>query len=650
MGTLLDMRDPGRQNNPSFIAPKEKEVKRYQNLITEMFLDNLHARKNIIKYRKQYQGIDNEFNYIFGYDNNRDAQLQLPGLTSMMIYNFTEIIASRLYSTFVNDFGDYVRVLPQKLSAIEPSKALTHLLNYYLRQNKLQRHHMYQIFRGVARDGVAISEQSWNYKQTIVKRSKQPRLKYDSKTDTLIPRNDLTIKESIVLADRPEMRYIDPLFFGVQKGGRFLNVDANMCCHKDLFSRSQLEALERRGYIGTDAGGENFSKLTKDQIGNSHTTAREAPELAQYYNFILDEELNRGIKFEDKEYRFMIDKFWIGADEDQDVKCIWLINGIVVRNSFWDAGHEIPYTIYNYILPDTTWTGIGVAEVVQDYYREDNFLTRKGLALARMAGNWVVLLPKSMNIPQNELSQLTRSGGVFQYQESGDGLPFSQKAIQWKLGDPSNAFIQQRDDVRRQAEIMAQISQPEIPGGDLGSAFRSGRQIAQVTAQTSRPAGMRISLIGEDLSIAYEQLKTMVHTLQEEQVEVLIDESSNKIIQIDTDLLERLPDTYVRPFIQAQQLHDAQAQIAMQLLPFIQAVSTPVSPDQAYNFRSVIDTVAESVLGPEAAKNFSASIGTGMPQIMGVGANNQVMPLQAPPGQTTNNETGGLPSMGTSPI
>ena len=121
-----------------------------------MFLDNLHARKNIIKYRKQYQGIDNEFNYIFGYDNNRDAQLQLPGLTSMMIYNFTEIIASRLYSTFVNDFGDYVRVLPQKLSAIEPSKALTHLLNYYLRQNKLQRHHMYQIFRGVARDGVAI--------------------------------------------------------------------------------------------------------------------------------------------------------------------------------------------------------------------------------------------------------------------------------------------------------------------------------------------------------------------------------------------------------------------------------------------------------------------------------------------------------------
>lgn len=620
----VDLTEPGK-NFTTAIQTGDEKSKRLNTLIATMYQGsaNMNQRRLITMYREEYQGIDSRWSQTFALDENRDASLTMAGLTSMMVYNFSEIVASRYYNTFVSDTGEYVRVLPERISAIEDAKALTHLINYYLRQNKKMKQTFYEIFRGVARDGVAVTEQCWNYKNTTQRITKQPRQRWDSKTKAYEEVNDVTVKKTIKLIDRPEIRYIDPLMFGMPPGAKTLDVDSRMCNHKEVFTRGQLLALEKRGFLT-----ESFSSLTKTEVGDLSSSSAEAPEMKMYYRELFSNELNEKLEWDDPEYKLVVDKLYVAASEDEDIMSYWFVNGQMIRSANWEGGHEIPYKIHTFTPVDTTWMGMGIAEIIQDYYREDNILTKSAVTIARKAGKVSLLIPRTENLTQADIGKLTSEGGVVQYDDAQDGVPYNQKVIQYNLGAPLESLIKPRDDVRQQAAQVASIAIPEIAGADLPSAMRSDKLMAGLGSQSGRPAQMKVSLMGESLGDAYEQIKTLIYRLQDEPVEIYLGDKQQPMVKISPDIMETLPDTQVVPNIYAKKLSSDMFQILVQMLPYIQAVSTPAAPQEAYNFGKVLDTVLESALGPEEALKVFATKGTGGPATFTDMAQEQKMSTQ----------------------
>jgi hypothetical protein len=618
--TLQDLTTPGKDLGTEILRVKDKEEDRIQSLIDDMFVDTMSQRRNIIRYRTQYQGMDLDFYNVFKYDRNKTPEEDLPGLTSMMIYNFTEIVTARFFSAYVNESGEYAKGLPQRIRAIEAAKGFTHLFNYYLRQNKEIKAIFYDLFRGTALDGVSITRQFWNYKQTTVDVSRQPRLKFNPGNKQFEIKNDLTIKRSIPLVDRPEFDYVDPLFFGVPKGTKYLNREGSgqICVEKQLFYRHELLALEKRGFL------EGFKALKRNDFTGK--TGYIAPEMSDFYRDLFESDMNMGLEWDDPYYRVWVDKIFEAANEESDITNYWMVNGHIIRKAHWEGGHELPYVIHTYTPANASWMGMGVGEIVQDNYRELNLIMRLALAHARKSGKISLLYPKNANLSQSDASKFTKEGGMIGYDDADSPFPPSQRFLPFNLGGSAELLFKQREVLEQQAIQSLGIGLPEIAGADLPSGFRSGKLVAGLSAQGSRPGQMKVSMMGESLSRVFEQMKHMIYRLQDEPVEVYLDDANSPILTVGLEVLERLPDVMVVPNGATKQISADVFQTLIQMLPFMQANSIPGG--SSYQFGKLLDYILEQGLGNDVAKQLDALKAPPQAQFGPLPPNNQV---QNPP-------------------
>ena len=608
MATLVDITEPPRQYSPSILKVKEEDEKLIDRVQQEFFLDTLDLRKNIIQYREWYCGIDSDLDSVFGDDPNTDAAVMLPGLTSMLAFHSTETEASNFFHPFTPESGEYLIATPKRGMAIDAAPKLTKGMNDYLGDNPHTNEEMYRNARGTCRDGVGFMKTGWDLRSTTDNIPNLALPVFDAITKTFKePESTLSVTRKI--SDRPYMQYVDPLFVGLPRGAKMLNQDANMLVHKEVWYRHQLEELEFQGYIGKNAGGKSFRSLGKEQIGSMHTNYLEAPEVQMYFEELFDTKLNSTLGFTHPHYKLLVDKMFIGTYHKGKVVEIWSINGHIIRKAPWIGGDEIPYTQFNYVMADQSYFGMGVPEIIADYFREDNVLTRLGLVAARKEGNTIIFMPQDLiqHLGQKNILKFSKTGGIMGIRVKDKEIPLANQIVPVNLSSGvTQNFTAARQELRQLAQQYLGISVLQSNTAEVPSALRSRGVVQAFASETGGPGKMRQSLFGTALSKVYEQLKWLVYFLETGPVEIPANPEASQFVTITRQDINYLPFCRVRPSSLVKPVKEATGSLLLQLMQLLQGPDGQVAPE-------IIKMVLEKLLGSEEFLRLqqSGSIPTG---------------------------------------
>lgn len=594
MPTIVDVTEEPRQYSPSILKIKEEDEKLIDRVQQEFFLDTLDLRRNIIQYREWYHGIDSDLDKAFGDDPNTDSAVMLPGLTSMIGFHSCEIETANFQNFYFPDSGEYMSVVPKKGIAVASAPKLNKGMNDYLMDNPNTLEEAYRNSRGTCRDGVSFLKTGWDLRNTTDHIPNVALPVFNPKTKTFDnPEETLAVTRKI--SDRPYFQYVDPLFIGLPRGSKMLNQDANMLVHKEIWYRHQLEELEFQGYIGKKAGGKSFRSLNKDQIGAMHTNYLEAPEVQSYFEELFDTRLNSTLGFSHPHYKVMVDKMFLGTYHKGKVQEIWSINGHIIRKAPWIGGDEIPYTQFNYVLADQSYFGMGALEIIADYFREDNVLTRLGLVAARKEGNTLIFMPQELiqHLGQKNILKFSKTGGIVGIRVKDKEIPLANQIVPVNLSSGVTAnFTQARQELRQLAQQYLGISVLQSNTAEVPSALRSKGVIQAFASETSGPTKMRQSLFGNSLTKVYEQLKSLVYFLETGPVEIPANPESSEFVTITREDINYLPFCRVKPAAQSQPVKEATGSLLLQLMQILRGPDGQVAPE-------VIKMVLEKLLGSE---------------------------------------------------
>src|SRR3990167_3803777 len=569
----LEFYQPKRFTN-AIIKPKNKDQQRLQRFIDESFIDTTPERQNILTWRSQAEGIDPFFNEVFNIKPGDALAQQLPGITSMLIRKAQQIITARAYVTYVPESGDFVRAIPQFKGASTNADAVTHAINYYLRLNKRQKRTMYDILWGAGEDGVSITRQRWNYQMGVTQVSRPASVKFNTESKTMQLVNQAE-ERSIILVDRPQIDYIDPLFFSIPQGYSHIGRDGGspLTMEKILMSRSELEMLEKAGDI------QGFGKLKVGEIGDEHGNEYESPEMKIYYDTLFNQKLNEGIEFEDPYYRFWVDIIMEATTPEKPITKTMMINGHIISQSAWTGGYDLPYTAHSYFPNKRSIYGYSVAFLLPDIYRQLNFTLRKEIAETQKSGNAITMIPDTSNITQNDMDKAFNQGGPLRYRrDPGDPIPPRDLFVHIPGGEVNEKLTRLREYLAQQGMEDLGIALAEVAGaeGQMPSALRSGKMFQGLASQGSRPAQMQNSLMGESLTDVYNQLKMLIFAFQDNPIEVLVNPRSNQTFTITPEDVEAFPQMLVYPNANLQQLSSDVLNTVVQMIRMLQgAVSMP---------------------------------------------------------------------------
>lgn len=594
---------------PSIIKLKTKDDKIVDTLMQELFLGTIHLREKMLEYREWYMGLDQSWQDAFNADE--DGALEVPGLTSMMAFHLTELATATEFNEFWSPQGDHIRAIPKNELARESTSKVGRLMSNYITENPDAADEMYRILRGKNRDGVAFSKQFWDLRTTVdrIPNIRTPKFNPVTKEFEEVP---ATVNRTRMIADRPTFEYLDPLLCGMPIGTKRLNKDGRIFIYRDFMYREQLVFWEKMGYIGPKSNGKSFIRSTKDMVGEMHNNGMEAPEVQFYFRDLFNTELNTKLGFKHPKHKFIVDNIFFAANERDRVRHIISINNIIYRDAEWEGTNEIPVVQHDLIPLDTTWFSMGIPEIIQDYFREDNVLTRLRVIAARKEGHTAIFMPRELikQFDQHEINKLTQEGKIVPVDPRERDVALSQQIVPVTLAAGSSQAISDTiNDMREQARQYTQTS-IVAAGGKVPSALRSTGSIQAASAESSGPERMRMQRAGQGLSRVITQMAWLVYFLEPGPKEVPADAVGNAFHQVTRQDINNIPDMFFRVAGQIKPFRDAEAQTMLQLAQLAQSVSGPVNPQSATNFGTIMDVLWEKLTSPEDFQRIQASKGS----------------------------------------
>ena len=587
--------------------PKNKEKDRYLHLKADAFVETKPFKKNMLVFRAQEAGIDPFKHELYKQTPGSPLPKKNLGITSRLIHRAVNVKAARLYSAFCSEHGDYVKIIPQRMSAEDPAMAMTNLENYYLRQDRYYKRKLSELFTSVEVNGVGVTKQFWNFKQSVFDVNRAPTIIKDPNSNKLkIGRGGQ--RKSIILTDRPELEVIDPLFFSMPRGTKYLNREGGsaMCFHLELFYNYELLALEERGYI------EDFKSIVRKDSKSYCGNQCESTEMQEYYDELFDSEMNKNLEPDDPYYRRWVTKIFEIATDNTPVIETWECGGEFIRQGIWKGGHEIPYEIHVSDPGTTTWIGRSTPEKIEDNFRMLNWIMRYGLEKVANNAKDRLLIPESAAIGQVDMQRLANGEGPVVYNDQvTDGIGPKDKFIHLTAPDVSQNYFTQMQFLIQQSMEDLGISLSETAGADLPSAYRSGKLANILESQSGKVGGVAISLVGESMGRVYNQFMTMIYRLQTAPVDVILDPRKPVVQTIDPDAFEHIPDMIAYPNIQTRELSEQVIQSMSTFLPFMQgSINIPqfmkmllqlgTSPEVARRFEEVLMYPPTPATGPSA--------------------------------------------------
>lgn len=621
----LDLTEIPQKYTTSIHKVKDEDEKKLDLLQQECFMGTIDLRRKDLEYREWYMGIDKGWQKLV----NEDGALDLPMLVSMMIFHHTEIQTFKFFNQFFSDSGSFGRFVAKKESAREAVPRLTRLFNNYIVENGNHAVELYRICRAASRSGIAFSSVYWDLRHSVDRIPNVPTPKFNLETKIWedVPTIVTVTKE---IANRPVFEYVDWLFCGMPPGTRMLNEDGKTFIRKKFFYRAELEELEEQGYIGDKAGGKSFGSLKKDEIGDLHTNNLEPAEVKSYFQDMFDTRVNEILGFDHPHYKFCIDEVWQAANYKNKVTCMWSVNGHIIRKAEWEGGFRIPYEQHNLTIMDNSYVGMGIPEIDQDYFREDNVLMNISLDAARREGSSLIFMNQELlkRYGEHEVKKFHKSGRIVGLSPKDRDVALSQQIVPVTLASGSlQALSQIKAELRQQARQYSNINIVES-GAGAPSSLRSEGVVQAFTAESSGPDKGRISLFAQSISNLYEQIKSLIYYLEPGPVEVSANSEGTDFFTVNRQDINKLSEGYIKPETQVQPVNAAMANVLTQLAQLAQPIAGPVDPRKAINYGELMDILFEKALNPEEYGRLQASKGTSptVPQL----TNNSIgLPPQA---------------------
>lgn len=587
---------PHKAYDPNSISSvKDKEKDRYLTIKKEAFVETKPHKSNMLIFRAQEAGIDPFKSELYKQTPGSPYARKQIGITSGLIRRACGIRSARLYGAFCSEHGDYMKIIPQRISAEDPALAMTHLGNYYLRQDPYYKRKLAELASSIEVNGVGITKHFWNFKQSVFDVTRQPTVMRDPNSGKLrIERGGQ--RKAQVLVDRPEIEVIDPLFFALPKGTKYLNREggAAMCFHLELLYNFELLDMQKRGYI------ENFKEMLKKDKPHFNNYMYESSEMIEYYDELFDEEMNTNLEHDDPYYRRWVTKIFEIPTDETPVHEIWECNGEILRKGIWKGGHEIPYEIHVSDPGTKTWIGKSTPEKSQDNFRMVNYLLRCALEAIGESSKARLLVPESADISQADLQRLANNEGPIKYNDAvSDGIGPKDKFLYLTAPNTGQGVFENIQFLMQQTMEDLGISISEMSGADLPSAYRSGKLANILESQSGKSGGMAVSLVGESMARMYNQFITMIYRLQTQPVDIILNPNKPVIQTINPEMFEQIPDMLAYPNIVTRELSEQTIQSVSNFLPFMQgAVNVPqflkmlfqlgTSPEVARRFEEVL--------------------------------------------------------------
>jgi hypothetical protein len=559
---------PEDKKTLSFITKgNDKNIKRINNIAQTSFWEDRGHKKNMLIYRAQYQGIDPYMNQVYGHTPGDPSQARTSKVASRLAPQVCNILGARLYGEFMSPHGDHVVCMPKKNISEATSQAATNLMNYYFHQDDYFETNFRKVFTQLHVNGCYGLRLFWNYELGTYDKIINQAATFDILNNTPTLGTTRIERKNIELADRPQIVPVDPLFFGLLKGSATVNgqLGSPMSIEKRLFTRAELYALEDLGYIS------GFKNLKKDKIGEMQTGRFEPTEISKYYKDLFNSEMNRGLDWDDPYHRYWVDVIYEDGTSTTPIMEYWFINGNAIRAFTWEGGFKKPYEFLQFVPTETTWVGIGAIEMIQDHVREANIIAKKRSDEIVQAGKSIIAIARESGIDQTKLQKMYQegTGGIITVDTKSGTLKLDEVIKQFTLGI-ENSKLAEYDELNRQGAFRTLgISFAEDAGSPTPSAVRSANLFAGLSAQSSRPAQMVISTVGEGLRRIYEMTKTMIYMLQDEPVEVLLDEENPRVLRIPIEDIQSMPDMIAMPNAAMKELTAETQQGLLQMLPVL---------------------------------------------------------------------------------
>lgn len=570
---------------------KDSEKERYMNLKMDAFVETKPHKQNMLIFRAEEAGIDPFKSELYKQTPGSPYPRKYPGITSGLIRRIVATKQARLYGTFVSEHGDYVKIIPQRISAEEPALGMTHLMNYFFRQDSYFKRKLSELFWSIETNGVGITKHFWNLKQSMFEVTRNPKMVRDPKSGKLKISQGGEMKVQR-LVDRPEIEVIDPLFFTLPRGCKYLNREggAAMCFHLELFYNHELLALEKRGYI------KGFKEMLRKDMPTFNGYTHEAAEMIEYYDELFDEEMNRNLEPDDPYFRRWVTKIFEVPTDEKPPHEIWECNGEFIRMGIWRGGHTIPYEIHVSDPGTTTWIGRSAPEKAQDNFRMLNWIMRYGLERTANAAKDRLLVPESAGITNTDLQRLANAEGPITYNDVvQDGIGPKEKFLHLTSPDVSQSIFEQIQFLIQQSMEDQGVSLSEQPGADLPSAYRSGKLANILESQSGKVGGVAISLVGESLSRMYSQIMTMIYRLQTEPVDIVLNPMRPVIQTINPETFEHIPDMIAYPNVITRELTSEVIQTMSSYLPILQG---------SINGPAFVKMLLDLGMSPEVGRRF----------------------------------------------
>lgn len=605
------------------ISIKDRERTRYQNLKADAFVETKPHKENMLTFRAQEAGIDPFQHELYKQTPGSPFPRKHIGITSRLPGRAVGIRAARLFGAFNSPHGDYVKVIPQRAIATDPALAMTHLQNYYLRQDPFFQRKLAELAMSIETNGAGVTKQFWNFSQSVFDVTRAPKVVRSAKTGKLEIIRNLE-KKTQILVDRPEIEVIDPLFFALPRGSKYINRPggAGLCFHLELFYNYELADMEKRGFI------KGFKEMVRKDQPSSNAYSYESVEMMQYYDELFDDQMNKNLPPDDPYYRRWVTKIFEKATPASPVMEVWETGGEFIRKGVWRGGHDLPYEIHVTDPGTTTWIGKSTLEKIQDNVRALNWIMRYGLEKVANSAKDRLLVPESADISQADLQRLANGEGPVKYNDViQDGIGPKDKFLHLTNPDVSQSVFTQMDFLIQQSMEDLGISIAERAGGELPSAYRSGKLANVLESQGGQVGNVAVSLVAESLGRVYNQMMTMIYRLQTQPVDVILNPNKPVIQTIDASEFEHIPDMIAYPNVVTTQLSQETINSLSNFLPLIQGqlngpefikmlLQMGASPEVARRFEEVMaapPTAAQGV--PNQPQNATAGPGNpGAPQ------------------------------------
>ena len=575
----------------SILKVTDKEKERYLALKSEAFIETKPHKQNMLIFRAQESGIDPFRADLYKQTPGSPYPRKYPHITSGLIKRAVSIRSARIFGAFNSPHGDYVKVIPQRASAEDPALGMTHLINYYLRQDPYYKRKLAELAISIETNGVGITKHFWNFKQSVFEVNRTPTVMRDPVSGKLkiTRRGNQRVQ---IITDRPEIEVIDPLFFAMPKGCKYLNRDggAAMCFHLELLYNYELLDMEKRGYI------ENFKEILRTDRPTYTDTDSGSSEMVEFYDELFDDEMNKNVEPDDPYYRRWVTKIFEIPTDEKPVHEIWETNGTIIRKGIWKGGHELPYEVHVSDPPLKTWIGRSTPEKSQDNFRMLNYLLRVGLEALGESGKARLLVPESAGLSQVDLQRLANNEGPIKYNDMvSDGIGPKDKFLYLTPPQSAAGIFEQAQFLMQQTMEDLGISISEMSGADLPSAYRSGRLANILESQSGKAGGLAVSLVGESMQRMYNQIMTMIFRLQNQPVDIILNPMKPVIQTIDVDMFEQIPDMIAYPNIVTRELSETTIQSLSNYLPFMQG---------SINIPAFLKMLFQLGTSPEVARRF----------------------------------------------